>query len=248
MASLELVENKLVRAVEHLKALQLELENYFKSSPGHLLRESETEDTVSYVFQPKGPISPRIGFIVGDCLQNARSSLDYLVWELVLAAGNMPNAKNAFPICTTPDAFADQLKRKRLDGVDSDAVTEIRCLQPYHLGPEADKATLAVLERLTNINKHRRLLLTDLRSGQSNLGVVEKDGELWSEGSIPTLERQTRVALSRQPGQEQTCAQIFACITFGEGAAEGMEVTMCLNNWLCYLLEEIVPRFRRFFV
>ena len=39
--------------------------------------------------------------IVGDFLANVRSSLDYLIWELALAAKNNPTDKNMFPICTT---------------------------------------------------------------------------------------------------------------------------------------------------
>ncbi|MGC2743237.1 MAG: hypothetical protein WA672_08615 [Candidatus Angelobacter sp.] len=94
MASLDSVHQKIFRAALHIKSLETELEGYFKTNPGHLVREPHTNsDEAFFTFQPKGPIPARFGLIIGDCLQNLRSALDYLVWELVLAANNQPTEK-----------------------------------------------------------------------------------------------------------------------------------------------------------
>jgi hypothetical protein len=45
----------------------------------------------------------------------------------------------------------------------------------------------------------------------------------------------------------QVNAQFFACITFDEGAAKGMEITICLNTWMMYVLKDVLPRFEKFF-
>jgi len=41
--------------------------------------------------------------------------------------------------------------------------------------------------------------------------------------------------------------QLIVSITFNEGAAKGMEVGGCLNLWMQHVLQDVVPRFERFF-
>src|SRR5437667_236703 len=146
MALLDSVTQKIFRAAMHIQELGTELQRYFQTNPGKMVREANTPDDVAvFTFQTKGPIPARFGLIVGDCLQNLRSSLDYLIWELVLAANNQPTKDNMFPICSTADAFKDAVsKRKRLIGVHPDAIAEIDALQPYHIGQDWGKSVLAV--------------------------------------------------------------------------------------------------------
>jgi hypothetical protein len=253
MASLDSVEYKVFRAAEHIKGFGTELERYFKSNPGHMVREPNTpDDQVIFTFQPKGPIPARFGLIIGDCLQNLRSSLDYLVWELVLATNNQPGKHNMFPICDSAEAFKDALnKRKRLLGVNPEAIAEIEALQPYHLGEDFGKAILWVLDELTNINKHRRVLVTELRTGKNTNPPIEKDGELWLQtgpGPTPVFDSNAKFGpFPIMDGKVKMDAQLVAVITFGEGGAKGMEVTLCLNEWSIYILQKILPRFKRFF-
>jgi hypothetical protein len=85
MASLNSVQLKVFRATQHFDSLKSELEGYFKGNPGKMVRQPHTcEDEAIFLFVPEGPIPARFGLIVGDVLQNLRSSLDYLIWELVL--------------------------------------------------------------------------------------------------------------------------------------------------------------------
>ena len=98
-------------------------------------------------------------------MRNIRSALDYLVWELVLAAKGVPNEKHAFPVCETPKAFEDSLRRKRLAELSEEMITEIEALQPYIEAVRHQDHPFWILERLCNINKHRRILLTKLRTG-----------------------------------------------------------------------------------
>lgn len=98
MASLNSVELKIFRATQHIKSLESELQGYFQSNPGKMMRQPHTcENEGVFRFVPSGPIPARFGLIVGDVLQNLRSSLDYLVWELVLAANNQPSEKKYVP-------------------------------------------------------------------------------------------------------------------------------------------------------
>jgi hypothetical protein len=154
---------KVFRSETHFGELQTEIEQYFDTNPGKVVRE-EGGNPNEFIgtFHPGGPIPGRVPIIIGDCLQNLRSALDYLVWELVLTAKNEPGRHNMFPICSTLEAFENQLGKNRLKGVTPDAIAEIRNLQPYHHGRDFDKTKLWVLDDLCNINKHRRVVTTDL--------------------------------------------------------------------------------------
>src|SRR5437879_1074152 len=124
MASLASVEQKIFRAAQHIKSLETELVAYFQTHPGKVVRDEDSPtDNPSFRFVLKEPIPARFGLIIGDCLQNLRSSLDYLVWELVLAANNKPNDRNMFPICGKPESFEKAIgESKRLKGVHPDAI------------------------------------------------------------------------------------------------------------------------------
>jgi hypothetical protein len=244
MASLNSVRQKIFRAQQHLETISLELEGYFKTNPGKMVMEPESDpNNPAFTFQPRTSIPARFGLIAGDCFQNLRSSLDYLVWELVLAANGKPTEKNMFPICSTIEAFKNQIRRHRLDGVPPDAVTEIDGLQPYHLGQDWQKSILWVIDDFTNINKHRRVPLTMLRAAQSNITPIEINGELWMRGPVPALDDNAKFHAS----QVQVNPKFFACITFDEGPAKGMEVSSSLFGWINFVANDLVPKFDRFF-
>src|SRR5258708_39755773 len=87
MASLDSVELKVFRAAVHYKELEGEFEKYFQTNPAKGGRQQEgSPDQYIGKVAPKAPIPARFPLIIGDCLQNRRSSLDYVVWELVTAA------------------------------------------------------------------------------------------------------------------------------------------------------------------
>ena len=156
----------------HLQELNSELTRYFDTNPAKMVRDpSSTTDQPIFILQPKEPIPSRFGFIIGDCFQNLRSSLDYLVRELVIAAGNKPTDREMFPICKTPKGFKGAVERGQLEGIPADAFKEIESIQPYNLGDDWEKSTLWVVDELTNINKHRRVPLTMLRGAQSHSAV-----------------------------------------------------------------------------
>ncbi len=252
MASLDSVEQKIVRAAEHFQSLESEVQRYFQANPGKLVREPNTPDN-EILFSFGGPVPSRFGLIIGDCIQNLRSSLDYLVWELVLAANNQPGKHNMFPICSSPDIFKDALSnRKRLLGVHPDAIAEIEALQPYHLGMDFKKAILWALDELANLNKHCRIPVTDLAARETMTDVsIDKDGRTWMNipaGPVPTLDRDAKFGpYPVVGGQVQMNSKLVAGIAFGEGAAKGIEISMSLNLWLYYIREKVIPIFERFF-
>jgi hypothetical protein len=255
--SLDSVRHKIFRAQTHFAELQAEIHRYFQTNPGKVVRKAEG-DPNQYIgtFQARGPIPARLPIIIGDCLQNLRSSLDYLVWELVLATNNEPGKHNMFPVCSTLEAFNNQvLKQRRLDGVAPDADAEIKALQPYHEGQDFDKAVLWVTDDLCNINKHRRLLVISLSSGMGDIETKTVDGQLFIHVDFATLNKNAKIGpfpIVNGPSgrglQVEMNSNIVAFVAFNEGAAQNMEVNLVLNGLLNYVSLAVLPRFERFFV
>src|SRR5216683_2490012 len=73
------------------------------STACQMTRECD-EQRSEYIFRlSKGPVVPPVlSAIIGDAIHNLRVSLDYLMWQLVVAAGETPNDDTSFPILTTP--------------------------------------------------------------------------------------------------------------------------------------------------
>jgi len=256
MASLNSVQLKIFRATIHIESLKSELEGYFKENPGKMVRQPHTcENEAIFKFVPSGPIPARFGLIIGDVLQNLRSSLDYLVWELVLTANGQPTEKNMFPVCSTVELFEEQIRRHRLDGVSPDAVAEIKGLQPYHLGKDFNKSLLWTLDEFSNINKHRRILLTSLMvSTVPKENFVIQDGQVWvheGPGPVRIFDSDTQFGpfpIIDGKLQVQMDTQIAAAVAFDEGPTKGIEISFCAGYWAYYISQLLLPRFKKFFL
>lgn len=248
---------KLFRAQEHLNDLQTEALKYYEKNPAKLVRQQEgaADEFVGKIVSDV-PIPKRIPLIVGDYLQNLRSSLDYLVWELVLAAKNQPTKDNMFPICTTEKAFDAQLARRRLEGMAVDAIAEIKALQPYHDGQPSGNV-LAVIDDLCNINKHRRVLTTFVRGSQvpSHFTTHETDGQTFLSGDFQSiLDQGTTIGPfpmidgphGRAP-KVDVPLQIVSFIALDEGATKDVEIGHALSIFGGYVSVELMPKFERFF-
>ena len=97
MASLERVRLKLWNAQRHFQTMNAAIREYYETDP--VKREKHpnwTESNPLFNFLDPDPVPEQISLIAGDCLQNLRSSLDYLVWELVEAAGTEPSKRTHF--------------------------------------------------------------------------------------------------------------------------------------------------------
>lgn len=97
--------------------------------------------------------------VIGDCLNNLRSSLDQIAWGLAEGRGDR---FTAFPIFRDENDYRRVAPERHLKQVRQDAHDIIQSFQPYlHVkGPEAH--FLSLLDRLTNEDKHRELLGTEV--------------------------------------------------------------------------------------
>ena len=160
-AKLEGVWLKVQRGQEHIEAYEDLVDVLRKAQPYEFFPECDldTHDKIWRVRgEPKTPTS-RVSVIVGDSIQNMRSALDHLAWQLVLQAGNTPDNRTAFPLESWPKAYRKRAPSK-LDGMTPEMKAMVKATQPcYGVNPYINKV-LGWLEDLNNIDKHRRLHLT----------------------------------------------------------------------------------------
>jgi hypothetical protein len=253
MASLDSVKLKVIRAAEHLKSLEGEAIRYFAGNPGSIVTETEDKSgRIILRFVAVTPVPAIVPIIVGDAIQNLRSALDYLVWELVLAAKNVPTEKNMFPICTSPEAFKDQIARGRLTGIAPDALTEIETLQPHYYGQKCEGAPIRVIDAFCNINKHRRVLLTVLAVHVARTQITSSESGTSVQEILSPRYHDAEIAVGPVPSKAGETVEMkgdfISFITFDEGAAKGMDISGVLNQLWHFVDKALLPKFEKFFV
>jgi len=95
-----------------------------------------------------------LSLINGDIWYNLRSSLDYLVWQLVLRCGGEPTNRTAFPCVKKREDWAGAAGNQ-LPGVLPEWAASIEKLQPYNGSDGLNKHPLFLLDWFNNFNKHR---------------------------------------------------------------------------------------------
>jgi hypothetical protein len=154
------------RAQAHAEALNEEIDAWLDRHPYELFGEYEPGPPEYYVFKVRffEPIPATWGILLGDFAHNARSALDHLVEALIVANTGMEGSKKSqFPIVMNPCEWKRQLSR--LKGVSARHISIINALQPYqrtdsqgwHSGVIAIDDPLALLNRMSNVDKHRVL-------------------------------------------------------------------------------------------
>jgi hypothetical protein len=159
---LELILLKVERAEKHISDLNLALNAFYNREPkpygvdGRI--DPKTREPVHYVSKlddvPK-TISP----IIGDVLQNLRSALDHLIYQLVAIKFTTPPGHISFPIADNPTQYMSPKFRRKIEAAGQEAVKRIDALKPYKGGNDI----LWRLGKLNNIDKHRLLLTASTR-------------------------------------------------------------------------------------
>jgi hypothetical protein len=164
-ARTELVRCKVKRAKHHIEYFDGRVHQFFTGVPDPypIIRQNDPE-TGDLIFKMGKclPIPEDFPAIIGDILQNLRTSLDHLAWQLVLANGGMPTQQTGFPIAESSEKFEAVICRK-VKGMSQDAIKKIRALNPYG-GANED---LWGLHELNNTDKHRLLFVV----GAAHTGI-----------------------------------------------------------------------------
>jgi hypothetical protein len=95
--------------------------------------------------------------VLGDFISALRCSLDHLAGLLTRIPTGTPNLKASFPIIDEDNPEGNKLFIKSTKGIAPDAIPIIESLQPYHSGDAYKTTKLWKLNRLWNIDKHRRM-------------------------------------------------------------------------------------------
>lgn len=156
---MESAKLKLERAYELLQEFNREWTAFLAREPYGAVSEIDAEtgqEVLRLKVNERPPV--RLSVLMGDFVQNLRSSLDHLVRALALSDSKTPRPDNytEFPIFDTRNNNAI---RKRIRCLPTTARDAIERMQPYHAGEQRHQHPLWVLYRLANIDKHKQLPL-----------------------------------------------------------------------------------------
>lgn len=154
--------HKLGRAEAQLDQLDAEIARFLRRDTHEVTQNFDPNTgrcALHFVVKHRPPLSWSVS--IGEIAHNLRSALDHLACQLFLKSGgrDCARAKTAFPILSDN---SDEGFRKwvcdYLPGLQEAMFTELRELQPYRRGEEKRRDPLAILNRLSNQDKHRLLL------------------------------------------------------------------------------------------
>lgn len=250
---MDIVNSKFEWARHHFELLNEQVSSYMKTNPCRFVADPEITTDVRgrrFVYgrlRVDTPIPDSLSMVLGDCLSNLRSCLDYLIWELVRANGNNPSDRSGFPICIKPSAWDKEIKRGTLDGIDNRAGTLIETMQPYHAG-NPEQSLLAVLHEFTNINKHRRLLLTSVKTQAPPHDIKTVDGQSFALLNPPRTQDDAVFGPFEVIGdQVKMEAQAIAFIGIDEAPAKRFELTSLVERIARFIDQDVLPQFDEFF-
>jgi hypothetical protein len=156
------VKLKLDRANEHIECFRVKLETFLERDPPPFdfrTKEPRSADkSGEYVLRAIVREAPpkELALVVGDAIQNMRIALEYLAYEF-----SSPRARKAgqtaFPIYKDECRFK-VLGTKWISTIRGDERTFIERLQPYAASNLPSDDPLAVLAKLSNLDKHQLLV------------------------------------------------------------------------------------------
>lgn len=202
---------KMDRGRQHRLECRASIKQLFKDNSLTIeVRFTDQGDQEFYLASDVPDVPSSIAVILGDALQNFRSALDYLAWEL----DTNPGRHTMFQIAPTLTDF----RSNRLKGMPGPAQARIQSWQPYAVTNPILANRLLELEELNNANKHRRLSV-----------VLPSPGSLvmWQPGGEPSYIHSAQMVrgttLARFPaGQHQHSFGVNLGLVFGSGeAAQG---------------------------
>jgi len=174
--------HKLSRAYEHLKRLDEEIAAFLESKPYFLLREYDAKQPQYRIrIKHRRPLPiPYWALIIGDCVHNARTALDYIAWQL--AGADLADRNSMWPIFETQAAFRVR-GLDRLRNVHHEAVAEIAKLQPYNR-PNPQMDFFWILQNLDARDKHKLLTLTYMFNDSGTIETVLPPGMIPTHGAF----------------------------------------------------------------
>jgi hypothetical protein len=151
---------KIERANENIKSLETEITAFVHPNNYIIVRNIDHQAMICTFTALGQPIPLRFSVLVSEIVHHLRSSLDHLIWALVVARHQAPNFKVQFPICLAAEKFRSAVKGGIIKGVSGSAQAIIERVQPYQNTNWRDIASddpLAILHDFNNTDKHKLL-------------------------------------------------------------------------------------------
>ena len=197
---------KVARAKEHKEILKDYLRETFSTDKNRIgvgVRfDANTSEHVTYISRVPdlGDHFEYIALIVGDILQNLRSALDHLAWQLALwhTNGNIKKPRRVqFPIIDNPQDFP-KARNDALAEIYPAHQTIIERFQPYK---GIDGVLLGLLNGLCTVDKHRLVIPIMIRPAdiETGAGVARN---LIEVGKFPYTSAVTLMAYPIELGAE----------------------------------------------
>jgi hypothetical protein len=158
-AILDRIRTKVTRAKQHIQDFQLGLIAFLETKPYAVVfkENSETGKRIYYISKADS-VPDTLTAIAADVIQNLRSPLDQIAYQLVLAAngGLHPAHKDVvyYPITSAPSEYP-ALCRRNMKGVRDEVIQAIDATEPYKGGKGH---ALWRLNELNKPDKHQLLI------------------------------------------------------------------------------------------
>jgi hypothetical protein len=173
---MESADAKIIRAHENIEGIAREINEWCASITIHkYIKTAPDQPSPWMVFHANHYIPPvRLSVLLGECVHNMRSAVDNLVCGL--ARTLKPHSKCgglAFPLFADQAEWAEKAD-KTLKGIPPAAKEIIRHLQPWE--DTKSPNPLTILNKLSNVDKHRACNFTLAYSRNTNFVIQCDDG------------------------------------------------------------------------
>lgn len=181
-ADLGAVYLKLDRAEVHIETIRAEISAFEERDPSPFGFRAEPtplrDNTIQYdlyaVIREEPP--RELGLIVGDAIQNIRAALDYLVYALA-SPQVRGERRTQFPIYLEQRDF-DEHSPSMLKGLMPDERDLIERVQPFMASGVPREDPLAILNRLSNRDKHHLLVTMVASVSETDSWVSSNNAEV----------------------------------------------------------------------
>lgn len=155
-----------------------------------------------------------LAHMVGEVINNLRSALEYVAFQIYLVAGGEPDGKVAervaFPILNT-DGSWDSVVKKKVPGVWPEAAELLKAAQPFSQSGQ-DSDALPTLRGLGGTHKHRNLVLCATAAYSASAvwpSFVGVGLDIWVDRA-PGDDTTKGPVIAIQPGTSVQVARVFA--------------------------------------
>jgi hypothetical protein len=164
--SLDGARLKVVWAQKHLDRLKVAIGEYEQDKPYAITIDNDPKQIGGKADVTRHP-DLTLAAMIGDCLHNLSSALDYAIWEIAgtfakrpLIAPPLGDDKPYFPIWDVPAAFNGYIARLNKPSgwnyqIPDAVIATLEKVQPYQAG----YGRLGLFKTLVNVDKHRLLLV-----------------------------------------------------------------------------------------